>query len=354
MNKSREIFRDIVITAGILCACFFLCYAINNIFERNAQITSVFVLGVFLISVTTHGYLYGTVAAVISVLAVNFAFTLPLYSFNFTVPENIISSGILLVVTILTCNLTAKIKTQEAIKAESEKERMRANLLRAISHDLRTPLTTIYSSSSALLDNYDEFSDEQCTRIIKGISEDSLWLSRMVDNLLSITKLGSENLDIIKTDTAIDELVDSALVKFAKRYPDQKVDVTLPEEFVFIPMDPLLVEQVIINILENAVQHAKGMTKLSLKVFTISDKAIFQIKDNGCGIAQDRIQHIFDGFYSGEGNSSDNKKHNAGIGLSVCESIVKAHGGDIKAENLKYGGCVFRFTLNTEDGENDK
>ncbi len=231
---------------------------------------------------------------------------------------------------------------------------MKANLLRAVSHDLRTPLTTIYSSSSALLDNYDEFSDEQCKQIIKGISEDSLWLSRMVENLLSITKLDSENLNIIKINTAIDELVDSALIKFAKRYPDQKVDVTLPDDFVFIPMDPLLVEQVIINILENAVQHAKGMTKLSLKVFTISDKAIFQIKDNGCGIAEDRIKHIFKGFYSEEINASDNKKHNAGIGLSVCKSIIKAHGGDIKAENLKSGGCVFRFTLNTEGSEYDQ
>ena len=231
---------------------------------------------------------------------------------------------------------------------------MKANLLRAVSHDLRTPLTTIYSSSSALLDNYDVFTDEQCTQIIKGISEDSLWLSRMVENLLSITKLDSENLNIFKINTAIDELVDSSLIKFAKRYPEQKVEVSLPDDFVFIPMDPLLVEQVIINILENAVQHAKGMTRLSLKVFTIADKAIFQIKDNGCGIAEDKIKQIFTGYSSVDTNAFDRKKHNAGIGLSVCKSIVKAHGGDIKVENLKSGGCVFRFTLNTEGSEYDK
>ena len=230
---------------------------------------------------------------------------------------------------------------------------MRANLLRAVSHDLRTPLTTIYASSSALLDKYDEFSDEQCKEIIKGISEDSQWLSRMVENLLSITKLDTANVNLIKINTALDELIDSALIKFSKRYPKQKVEVDIPDDFVFIPMDSLLIEQVILNILENAVQHAHGMTKISLKVFVISDKVIFEIKDNGCGISEERLKNIFTGYYSAETEASDSQNHNAGIGLSVCASIIKAHGGDIKAENLKSGGCVFRFVLNMEDADDD-
>ena len=229
---------------------------------------------------------------------------------------------------------------------------MRANLLRAVSHDLRTPLTTIYGSSSALLDNYDSFSDEQCRQMISGIKEDSDWLSRMVENLLSVTRLDGAKVDLIKTATVLDELIDSVLVKFAKRYPNRKVKVDLPDELVVIPMDALLVEQVIINILDNAVQHAEGMTRISLKVFTVSDKAIFEIKDNGCGIAEEKLPNIFTGCYSGGTVPSDGRKNNAGIGLSVCASIIKAHGGDICAENLEEGGCVFRFTLDTEDYEN--
>ena len=354
MKKTSEILKDILITGAILCVCFVLCLIIQYIFGDNALIPAIFVLGVFLTSVLTQGYIYGIVAALVSVLAVNFAFTFPLFAFDFTIPENIISAIILFVVSIVTCSLTAKIKMQEAIKAESDKERMRANLLRAVSHDLRTPLTTIYGSSSALLDNYDSFSDEQCKQIITGISEDSLWLSRMVENLLSITKLDTANVNLIKINTALDELIDSALIKFSKRYPEQNVDVDIPDDFVFIPMDSILIEQVIINILENAVQHAEGMTKLSLKVFAISDKVIFEIKDNGCGISEERMKNIFTGYFSADTEASDSKKHNAGIGLSVCASIIKAHGGDIKAENIKTGGCVFRFTLNMEDAHDDQ
>ena len=119
--------------------------------------------------------------------------------------------------------------------------------------------------------------------------------------------------------------------------------------FIVIPMDALLIEQVLINILENAVQHAVGMTYLKFKVFTISDKAIFEIKDNGCGIPDFKIKDIFTGVYSTGLAVSDGKKNNAGIGLSVCASIIKAHGGDITVENQKEGGCVFRFTLGMEN-----
>ncbi len=350
MKKTAVILKDTIVTLAIIVLCFLLCLVMQYIFKDNALIYAVFVLGVFLTSVITQGYIYGIAASLISVLAVNFAFTFPFFAFDFTVPENIISGTILLIVTVVTCGLTAKIKMQETIRAESEKERMVANLLRAVSHDLRTPLATIYGSSSALLDNFGEFTDEQKKTMLSGIKEDSQWLNRIVENLLSITKLDGTNIKIIKSETVLDELVDSILVKFAKRYPEQKVEVDLPEDFVTIPMDALLIEQVAINILENAVQHAKGMTSLSFKVFTISNKAIFEIKDDGCGIPKERLGDIFTGSYSSDTERSDTKKTgNAGIGLSVCASIIKAHGGDIRAENLKRGGCVFRFVLDMEN-----
>ena len=349
MKKINQWIKDILISGVILFLCFSLCLYLRYIFKDNSLISAIFVLGVFLISVMTSGYICGIVSSLLCVLIVNFAFTFPFFSFNFTIPENIVSAIILLVVTLITCGLTAKVKYHEMIKAESEMERMRANLLRAVSHDLRTPLTTIYGSSSALLENYNKFSDEQCKKMLKGISEDSQWLSRMVENLLSVTKLDSGDVKIIKTETVLYELIDSVLVKFSKRYPDKSVSVDIPDDFISIPMDALLIEQVLINILENAVQHAEGMTKLSLKVFTISDKVIFEIKDNGCGISKDKLKNIFSGVYTVDSPLPDSTKNHAGIGLSVCDSIIRAHGGDIKAENLKSGGCVFRFTLNLEE-----
>ena len=175
----------------------------------------------------------------------------------------------------------------------------------------------------------------------------------MVENLLSITRIDSGQVKILKTPTALDELIDSVILKFKKRYPAQKVVLELPDDVVMIPMDAILIEQVIVNILENAVQHAVGMTLLTLRVFTIGNKAIFEIKDNGCGIHPKRMDSLFTGYYVQDGEIADSQKKNAGIGLSVCKTIIKAHGGSIHAENAKTGGAIFRFTLDTEKEGNE-
>lgn len=347
MKKAITYIRNILISLGILIAAFGICLLIQNVFRTEALIPAVFVLAVFLISLVTEGYVYGIASALISVLAINFAFTIPFFEFNFTMPVNLISAIIMIIVTILTGTLTTKIKRQEAIKAESEMERMRANLLRAVSHDLRTPLTTIYGSSSTMLDNFQHFSEEQKLKMLKGIKEDSQWLTRMVENLLSVTRLDGGNVKIIKTPVVLEELIDSVLQKFRKRYPEQQVTIDIPDEFITIPMDALLIEQVLVNILDNAVEHATGMTKLKLRVFMIDKRAVFEISDNGCGIEAERLKSIFTGY--GGGASPTDTKINSGIGLSVCATIIKVHGGDIRAENLKSGGAVFRFTLDTEE-----
>lgn len=338
MKKQLNAIKDIGITIAVLVASFVLCLFMQDMFAENVLIPSIFVLGVFLVSVITDGFAYGVAASVISVLAVNYAFTFPYFRINFTIPENLLSAIIMIAITLITCCLTRKLKHQEQLRIESEREKMRANLLRAVSHDLRTPLTTIYGASSALLDDSQEFSAERRRQMLEGIKQDSQWLHRMVENLLSITRLDGENVTIIKTPTALDELLDSVLVKFNKRYAEQEVEVEIPEELVMIPMDALLIEQVIVNILENAVQHAEGMNKIWLKVFTISNKAIFEIRDNGKGIPEEKLKSIF----------------TEGIGLSVCATIIKAHDGDITAENANGGGAVFRFTLDVEERECDE
>ena len=182
-----------------------------------------------------------------------------------------------------------------------------------------------------------------------GIKEDSEWLIRMVENLLSVTRIDSGRMKLIKTPTVLEELIDSVVLKFKKRYPTQSIELDLPDALVLIPMDAILIEQVIINILENAVHHAKGFTKLTLRVFTVGDKAIFEISDNGCGIRKDRIDKIFTSVVQAEADASDTQKRNAGIGLTVCAAIIKAHGGSIAAENAKGGGAIFRFSLFTEE-----
>lgn len=345
--------KNIAITASILAVSFVISVLLQNKVGIPEHVTTTFAFAVFVISVLVPNYFYGIAASVIATVAINYAFTFPYFRLNFTIPTNLFSSITMIIISVMTCTLNNKVKHQEAVKAESEKERMRANLLRAVSHDLRTPLTTIYGSSTAMLENMDSLSRPQQEQILRGIKEDSEWLVRMVENLLSITRIDSGKVKLSKFPVALDELIDSVVVKFRKRYPDQKLELDLPEDVILIPMDPILMEQVIINILDNAVQHAVGMTSLVLRAFALADQVIFEIQDNGCGIREDKLLKLFTGCDLMDEVSSDSRKRNAGIGLSVCATIIKAHGGDIRAENRKSGGALFRFNLTLEDSEDE-
>ena len=352
--------KDILFSVIVFCCAFTVNLLIQKIFITQTLVPMIFVFGVFLISLKTHGYYYGIVSAIVSVFAVNFAFTYPYYAFDFFVEESILSAIIMLIVAVSTSTLNIRIREQEMLRvreqeklyAESEKERMRGNLLRAISHDLRTPLTSIYGSSSTLISKYDALPKEQQLKLLGEIQEDSEWLIRMVENLLSVTRIDGAKVEVVKTPTVLDELIDSVLMKFSKKHPNQKVITQIPEEFVDIPMDSLLIEQVLLNLLENAVFHAKGMTELTLSVSLVGDKAVFEVADNGCGIPDDALQKIFTGSYEKSAAPVDGTRSNMGIGLSVCAAIVKAHNSEITAENRKGGGAVFRFALE-RGGEDD-
>ena len=352
MHIKRRFWTDLAATTLILGLAVLICFVFQSCFGASEQITNVFIFAVFLVSLWTDGYFFGIASAFLCMLTFNYAFTMPYYYLNFSVEENIVSALVMLIIAASTSALTSKLKIQDAVKAESEKERMRANLLRAVSHDLRTPLTSIYGSASMMLENREQMNIQQRDRMLLGIREDAQWLIRMVENLLSITRIDNGKVKLLKTSTVLDELIDAVAVKFRKRYPDQELHIDIPDDIVMIPMDAILIEQVIINILENAVQHAKGMKHLSLQVYVLGKRAIFEVRDDGCGIREDRLHKLFTGICPPEEHAADSCKRNAGIGLSVCATIIKAHGGDISAENSKNGGAVFRFTLDTEEAEN--
>ncbi len=329
MKKFSTHLKDILIMMGLLVFSFIVCLKMQSSQVTQHLIPTLFMVSVFITALLTHSYQYGVIASLISVLAVNYAFTFPYFKFNFSIRENLFSAIFMLTVTLITSTLTAKVRKHEKLMAETEKEKTRANLLRAISHDLRTPLTTIYGSSSAIVENYDKLSKEEHIELARGIMQDSEWLTHMVENLLSVTRIDGEGVRLVKSPIVLDELIDSVLVKFQKRYPEQKVLLESPEEFVLISMDPVLIEQVIMNILENAVKHAKGMTFLALQITTDEESVLFEISDDGSGFASKNI----------------------GIGLSVCESIIKAHEGKFFIKNRMGGGTSVGFWLNKEEND---
>ena len=347
--KKKQILKDSVFTLFVLCIAFASSLGIVRLFDTHSPIPAIFSLAVFLISRYTEIYIYGVAASLIGMLAVNFAFTFPYFKFNFIILENLVSAIVMLIISMMTSVLTTELKRQEKLRVDTEKEKMRANLLRAISHDLRTPLTTIYGSSSAMIENVKNLDKEQMAELADDIREDAQWLIGMVENLLSVTKIDSGDVKLIKTPVVLEELIDSVIVRFKKRYPKQEVQIEIPDEFIDIPMDAVLITQVIVNMLENAVQHAKGMKNLILRVTTKDNDAVFEIIDDGCGIPKERMNRIFTGYFETGELPADNQKRNMGIGLSVCASVIKAHEGELTVENLEEGGGCFRFVLKMEE-----
>jgi len=346
-DKKRRIL-DGLMAVITMAGAFLLNVFLVEQFGTKTMTPMIFVLGVFIISWRTQGYFWGIAASLVSVLAVNWAFTYPYWAVDLISPECISAAVVMLVVSIVTGALTTRLKKQEKLKAEAEKERMRGNLLRAVSHDLRTPLTAIYGASSVIIDTFDTIPRQRELQLLKDIQTDAQWLNRMVENLLSVTRVDTETVRLATHSTVLEELVDAVLVKFHKHYPDQRVQVQLPEAFVIIPMDPVLIEQVLMNLLENAVFHGVGMKNLRLRVEVKKDRAWFFVEDDGCGIQQEKMPQLFTGLPDRK-DQSDSNRRGMGIGLSVCQTIIKAHGGELRAENRPEGGAVFFFALKMED-----
>ncbi len=239
---------------------------------------------------------------------------------------------------------------QGRILLESEKEKMRSNLLRAISHDLRTPLTGISGASSAILENGDKLDRTTHDMLVSNIRDDAQWLIRMVENLLSVTRINEEETSVKKTTEVAEEVVAEAVRRFRKRYPRQTIQVKAPEELLLVPMDGTLIEQVLINLMENALKHAHTESPIELEVSRQGGMAAFEVRDYGSGIAREELSHLFTGDVPIARRSSDATR-GMGIGLSICMTIVKAHQGVMEAYNLPRGGAAFRFTLPLESEE---
>lgn len=234
--------------------------------------------------------------------------------------------------------------SQQNILLETEKEKMRANLLRAVSHDLRTPLTGMIGASETIMNNREQLSQKEQDKLMKYIHEDSIWLLHMVENLLSVTRIKEGVSSVNKLPEPLEEVITAAVGRLKKRYPKAIIQVRIPDEFLMVPMDATLIMQVLINLLENSVKYAGKGALISLNVTKEEEAVVFQVADNGKGLSLNNTETIFEGISPTSSQASDSTK-GIGIGLSICKTIVMAHGGTIKAQNQTTGGALFTFTL---------
>lgn len=241
-------------------------------------------------------------------------------------------------------------KEKERAKNEADREKFKSNLLRSISHDLRTPLTRISGSAEILL--YTPADDEP-HRLAKEIYDDASWLTRMVENILSLTKIQEGKLLVSKQPEAVEEIVAEAVNRASKYSDSRAIRIEIPDEVLFVPMDGKLIEQVLINLIDNSVKHTRPDGEI--KVFARAEKGgvWFGVTDRGTGVPPEELPKIFNLFYKGSGPQADSRQ-GIGLGLPICQTIVTAHGGKILAENNQEGGLTVRFFLPAEEGTHEE
>lgn len=362
-RKLREILKDSSIMLMVMIWATIFAFMVDKASINNGNIFSIYMLAIIFIAFRTEKYIFSVMSSIITVLLINYFFTAPYSAFDFTLKGYPISFLTLFIIAILASVITAKFKKQvnltlesqrkekEALEekqeviVESEKEKMRGNLLRAISHDLRTPLTAILGSASVIRDS-ENISEETIKELADGIYNDSNWLIRMVENLLYVTRISGEGTKLKKAEEVVEEIVGEAVGRVKHKYPEADIKIKIPDELLIVPMDSMLIEQVLINLIENSLKYAEDNSRVWVDVWENDGKVYFKVSDRGKGIPESMMKNLFN---MGKANQDTRNSRGMGIGLCLCKSIINSHGGNIEAENNEYGGASFMFWLNIEE-----
>lgn len=353
MEKSpvKKQVRSFLLFVLIICAALgisFLLARVDN--DNNPFAMAIFILAVAVIARLTEGYLWGIAASVAGTLCVNYFFTYPFWSFDITYPGYPLTMAAMLIVSILISTLTTQIKKQEQLRFEIEREKMHANLLRAIAHDIRTPLASILGASSALQEQ--KLSPEDQVSLINSIHRDAQWLVRVTENLLSVTRFSGKEMSLKKEDEVLEEIIGSAILKYHQMPLSLPVKAETPEEIIMVPADAVLLEQVLINLFDNVSAHAEGATQIWLYAALTENRVVISVEDDGKGIPDAMLPHILDGTIQQTNRLRSDDRRSMGIGLSVCRSIIRAHGGELSAGRSHHGGAAFSFYLPCKEENN--
>ena len=240
-------------------------------------------------------------------------------------------------------------KEREEAALFAKNEQLRANLLRSISHDLRTPLTSISGNAGILLSSEEEIGKQRRKQLYTDIYDDSLWLINLVENLLSITRIEDGTMKLRPTAELLDEVITEALQHTDRRRSEHNIHVQSPEALVLVKIDARLIMQVIINLVDNAIKYTPPGSDIEIETGVNGTQAVVTVADNGRGISDEAKAHIFDMFYTGDTTKIVDSRRSLGLGLALCRSIITAHGGQITVSDNQPHGAVFSFTLPIEE-----
>lgn len=244
----------------------------------------------------------------------------------------------------LTLENSRNTKEKEAAKLQAENEKLRANLLRSISHDLRTPLTSISGNAGMLLSDLEKLDAETIKQMCGDIYDDSAWLTNLVENLLAVTKIEEGRMRLQKQPHLVEEIVTEALQHISRKQTEHTVTVHHENELLLARCDARLIIQVIINLVDNAIKYTPAGSHITITTKQNEQHTEISVADNGAGIPDSEKEKVFQMFYSGSNPIADCRR-SLGLGLSLCKSIITAHGGEISVTDNAPAGTVFTFTI---------
>lgn len=244
---------------------------------------------------------------------------------------------------------------QQKIELKIESEHLRGNLLRAISHDLRTPLSGILGATNTILDNFGHLDPNSMVELLENVHMDTQWLIHTVENILSLTRIEEGGIALNMQGEYIDEIIAEVLRLSAKNIQDYNIEVEIDDNGIMIEMDGQLIKQVLLNLIDNATKFTPihSTIVISVNLQEINNMAVIRIRDNGKGIDPQALEAIFDRFYTST-NYKQESRRGIGLGLEICKAIVEAHKGTIVAYNAQDQGAVFEITLPVMEGGHDE
>lgn len=318
----------------------------------EATVVIVFVLSVLLTAVFTTEVSYCLAAAILSILSFNYFLVTPRFSFRIQGADVPGTMAVMFVVALVASYLVMRVRASDQKYADAQlvaqNEQLRSDLLRSVSHDLRTPLTAISGNADILLDEDADLGDEQRRLLLQGIYDDATWLNAVVENLLTVTRLEDGYVALHKEVESVDEVVEGALSHISSDARKHTIVFTPSAEILLARMDARVMVQVVVNLVNNAIAHTQEGSHIDVFVWRDNDKAAVSVADDGPGISSEDLPHIFDTFYTTSKLVADGRR-GFGLGLPLCKSIVEAHDGELRFDAAKPHGAVFTFTLPLEE-----
>jgi len=297
---------------------------------------------------TQFGFGPSLFAVALSALCFDFFFIPPVFSLAPSDLKSLVTLLVMVIVaTVISSGLAERARCQhraaQARDIQIETERLRNSLLSAVSHDLRTPLATIFGAGTELLEDGADLAPEAREGLVQAIVEEAAHLDQLVTNLLEVARLEGGPINIHKRPEPLDEVVEAALSRLRGRIGDRHVRSRVPEEIPMVPIDAVLIQQVLVNLLENALRYTSEGTPLEIEATCDAHHVTVEVRDRGPGIREEEAERLFERFYRGQPQSS--RDGGVGLGLTICRAIVRAHGGTIALINREKGGAIARLTL---------